>query len=137
MGFKISTAMLRRKSNLVEIKCNEARWSSLYSISQYFQRIREFNNDADFPALESLQLSDPGNRYVDSLIEKLVDSDSVAVLLHKSSISLPSARVVFDGVRDHFLEFENRLARTAAIVEHHTFKTAVIKVQNRLESELT
>lgn len=137
LSYQIPAAKLRRFTLLKAKQRNVTRWSSTYDMLRRYRELKEFLPKLDDVELESILLSEEEDILVDHLCTKLRDLDSVTKELQRSNISLAEARVLFDGVIEKYPNSKRRLGPDSNIIENKRFESAIVKIQQNREEELT
>lgn len=72
---------------------------------------------------------------IERLFKDLFQLKSVSKRLQRDSASLSEARALFDIVLEHFSSTANRLRPDASIVDNTVFESAMVKLQQKRDSE--
>lgn len=138
---KLRTPLLRAKlyehTHLRAKLSNDTRWTSIYEMLRRHVALREHVSKLDDIDLDDLLLPASSERRIDGLVEKLKELNEVVLKLQTHNCTLRQARAYLDSVLDVYPTLDARLNPDARIVHSPVFESAVLKIQDKREEELT
>lgn len=133
----IPAANLRKHTNLRPILNNKTRWSSTSQILRRYIVLQPFLEKLQIKELTDLLLGPKGHSDVAEVLEILTKFDSVTKFLQREDTTILQARSLFDSILADFPSTEWRLQGDADIVHSPLFESALCKIQDQRENDLT
>ena len=132
LGTLKQRAKLRQKTQLSPVTRNTTRWPSTMSMVRRYLRLK-IHIDADDAAIAVLLPTAAENNQLNALMNHL----SCTLKLQEENITLKTSRDLFDRLITDYPAMSHHLAVDANIVHTKEFDSAVLKVLNNKESELS
>jgi hypothetical protein len=129
---------LRLTTTLRPVKRNATRWTGAISMLQRYDRICDSINQTDRETAALIPSAHERIRIQDQL-EPLLQLKSITESLQKANLTFAESEALLESVIAEFPEFpfEDFISMDAKIVAHPFFESAVVKIQNHKESELS
>lgn len=130
-----SAAKLRELTHLGAILPNETRWTGKYQMVKRFFRLETAVSQIE--DLDSFLPTPSQRRVLDRALHHLEKFASISHNIQEKGLLLNKARFVFDSIVADYPSMRRYLAKDAAIVQDHQFESAVVKLLNGKEEDLT